>query len=143
MNNEKLVGTKVALINNDKVLAILRDDKPNIDFPGMWDFPGGARDDDETPMQVATREIKEELGLELKPEGILWQKAYPAVAHPGKLAVFVVFHITNEQLAAVVFGDEGKEWKMMTFDEFLSNGEAVPGMQQRLHDYLVFAGVLR
>lgn len=129
-------GTKIALINGSKVLACLRDDKPEIDFPGMWDLPGGAREAGETPFQTAAREVKEELGINITPGEVVWQKMYPSVSRPDRVAAFMVINVTNKQLASVVFGDEGQEWKMMPFEEFLEHKNAVPGMQTRLRDYL-------
>ena len=35
------IGSKVALLCDDKVLTILRDDKPTIPYPNHWDLPGG------------------------------------------------------------------------------------------------------
>ena len=58
-------GTKLALFIGPKVLVILRDDFPNIPYPGHWDFPGGARDGDETPEACVMRETWEEVGLHL------------------------------------------------------------------------------
>lgn len=49
--------------SNEEVLLILRDDKPEIKYPGMWDVPGGNLEGDETPEQCIAREIDEELGL--------------------------------------------------------------------------------
>src|SRR5580765_6170846 len=121
-------GTKVALINNNRVLVILRDDKPGIDFPGMWDLPGGAREDGELPIEVAVREVREEVGLDLKSSRPVWQKIYPAVADPNKTAYFLVFNISDKQLKKAKLGDEGRDWKMVRFEDFLSNKNAVPGM---------------
>ncbi len=130
------IGTKIALINNGQVLASLRDDKPNIDFPGMWDLPGGAREASETPFETVAREIKEELGITITQKEVVWERIYPAVADPTKKAVFMVIHISDEQLKSIVFGDEGQEWKMMTFGKFIHHKNAVSGMQIRLRDYL-------
>ncbi len=130
------IGTKLALINNGQVLVMLRDDNPSINFPGMWDFPGGAREHGESPIQVAVREVKEELGIDISSEGVVWEKVYLAVIDPTKDAVFMVINISDEELKSVVFGDEGKEWKMMSFDDFMNHKNAVPGMQTRLKDYL-------
>ncbi|MCF6316826.1 MAG: hypothetical protein L3J30_11205 [Marinosulfonomonas sp.] len=33
-------GAKPALIRGGHVLTLLRDEKPDIPFPDMWDFPG-------------------------------------------------------------------------------------------------------
>ncbi len=94
-------------------------------------------------MEVAIREIKEELAVALNPKELLWQNTYPAVAHPGMKALFMVFALSDSQLKSVKFGNEGREWKMVTFEDFLSNNRAVPGMKTRLRDYLVFAHLLR
>lgn len=130
------VGTKIALVNKDRVLAILREDKPGLDFSGMWDLPGGAREGHETPIQTVIREVNEELGLYITPEEIVWQKVFPAVLNPSRKALFMVVNITDEQLDAVIFGDEGREWKMMPFEEFINHQNAVTGMQTRVRDYL-------
>ena len=34
-------GCKIALFCGDKLLTILRDDKPSIPWPNMWELPGG------------------------------------------------------------------------------------------------------
>lgn len=45
-----------------RVLLQLRDDKPEIAFPNMWTFFGGAAEGDESPEQAIYREVEEELG---------------------------------------------------------------------------------
>ena len=45
---------------------MLRDDKPGIPYPNMWDIPGGHVDDGETPEQCIVREMKEEMDLNLE-----------------------------------------------------------------------------
>ena len=44
MNELAFQGVKVALINNGKVLTILRDNLPNIPYPNTWDLAGGGRE---------------------------------------------------------------------------------------------------
>ena len=56
-----MAAVSVAVMdNNGKALASLRADYP------VWEFAGGKVDANETPRQAAVREIKEELGLDIR-----------------------------------------------------------------------------
>jgi 8-oxo-dGTP diphosphatase len=53
--------------NDDgEFLLYLRDNKPDIPFPDHWDLIGGHVEEGETPEEALVREVKEELGIELK-----------------------------------------------------------------------------
>ncbi len=47
-------------------LFYMRDDKPEIPFPAHWDLIGGHVEEGETPEEALVREVKEELGYDLK-----------------------------------------------------------------------------
>jgi 8-oxo-dGTP diphosphatase len=49
-----------------KLLIYQRDDRPKIPFPNYWDFFGGHVEAGETPEQALVRELKEEIGVELR-----------------------------------------------------------------------------
>ena len=40
---QEFSGCKIALICDDKLPTILRDDKASIPYPNMWELPGGGR----------------------------------------------------------------------------------------------------
>jgi 8-oxo-dGTP diphosphatase len=50
----------------DRLVVYLRDNKPDIPFPNHWDFFGGHLEAGETPEQALVREVKEEIGVDLK-----------------------------------------------------------------------------
>jgi len=56
------------IFENDKgeLLLYLRDNKPGIPFPLHWDLFGGHVEEGETPEEAVVREVKEELGYDLK-----------------------------------------------------------------------------
>ena len=129
-------GCKIALICDDKLLTILRDDISTIPWPNMWELPGGGREDEETPFECVQREVFEELGLKLEEADILWVKDYQGMLDPDKTSIFMVGTITQEECASIVFGDEGQAYQMMDVSQFLAAAKVIPQLQSRLRDYL-------
>jgi 8-oxo-dGTP diphosphatase len=88
-NGQEILQIAMVLLfdRHNRLLVYLRDDKPDIPFPGHWDFFGGHLEDRETPDEALVREVKEELDVDLKQ----WQffrtyqclqgDAYPNVKH--------------------------------------------------------------
>lgn len=129
-------GSKIALICDDKLLTILRDDKASIPYPNMWELPGGGREGEETPFECVQREVFEELSLKLEETDIVWAKDYQGMLDPDKTSIFMVGTITQEEFANIVFGDEGQAYQMMDVSQFLSDKKVIPQLQDRLKDYL-------
>ena len=129
-------GCKIALLCDDKLLTILRDDISTIPWPNMWELPGGGREGEETPFECVQREVFEELGLKLEEADILWVKAYQGILDPDKTSIFMVGTITQEEFASIVFGDEGQGYKLVRLEEFLASDRVVPQLQERVRDYL-------
>ncbi|MEZ7630804.1 NUDIX hydrolase [Streptococcus sp. 27098_8_75] len=129
-------GCKIALICDNKLLTILRDDIPIIPWPNMWELPGGGREGEETPFECVQREVFEELGLKLEEEDILWVKDYQGMLDPDKTSIFMAGTITQEECASIVFGYEGQAYQMMDVSQFLADEKVIPQLQDRLRDYL-------
>jgi len=69
------VGTSIIFHNSrHEVMLVLRDDKPSIICPNMWDLPGGHVESDETPAECIVREMLEE--IEVNVEGCELFKVY-------------------------------------------------------------------
>jgi 8-oxo-dGTP diphosphatase len=64
---EKDQGCTLLFLNpRGEVLMLLRDDKPGIPYPNMWDLPGGHLEQGEGPQEGICREMQEELpGVDL------------------------------------------------------------------------------
>ena len=129
-------GCKIALISDDKLLTILRDDISTIPWPNMWELPGGGREAEETPFECVQREVFEELGLKLEEAAIDWAKEYQGMLDPDETSIFMVGTITQEDFASIAFGDEGQAYQMMDVSQFLSDDKVIPQLQSRLSDYL-------
>ena len=129
-------GCKIALICDGQILTLLRDDKPTIPWPNLWELPGGGREGYETPFECAAREVYEELKIQLSKDDIVWSRIYPSMLDENKNSVFLVGKLTQEQFDSIVFGDEGQAYKLMNIEEFLTSSQVVPQLQGRLRDYL-------
>ena len=129
-------GCKIALLCDDKLLTILRDDKASIPYPNMWELPGGGREGEETPFECVQREVFEELSLKLEEAAIVWAKEYKGMLDPDKTSIFMVGSITQEDFASIAFGDEGQAYQLMDVSQFLADEKVIPQLQDRLRDYL-------
>ncbi|RYH06399.1 NUDIX hydrolase [Tropicimonas sp. IMCC6043] len=136
MSDDAFSGAKLALLVGPDVLTILRDERPGIAFPGLWDLPGGGREGDESPLDCLLRELWEELGLVLDPWSLRWRRRYGGVL-PGQGATwFFAARLDTFDPGEVRFGDEGQEWRLMPATEFIASERAVPHMRTRLRRYL-------
>jgi 8-oxo-dGTP diphosphatase len=129
-------GVKIALLLGGDILTYLRDDKPTIPWPAHWDLPGGGREGDETPTDCIIREILEEFAFQLDPSQIIHTRVLPAPSPGQPASVFMVGHVTADQIASIRFGSEGQRWQMMPVEAFLSHPQAVSSLKTRLAQYL-------
>ncbi len=134
MTCEKFSGAKIALFIGGRLAIILRDDLPDIPYPGHWDLPGGGREGDETPLSCALRETREELGL-IVPEGsVRWARGFDSAA--SDRTWFCAAHLPGRAAREIVFGNEGQRWELVDPDIYLHARLNIPHLAERLSTYL-------
>ncbi|MFA6588343.1 MAG: NUDIX domain-containing protein [Patescibacteria group bacterium] len=102
-----------------KLLIYLRDNKPGIPFPNCWDLFGGHVEENETAEQALTREVSEELGIELKEINhfrdyeVLEGDAYPNIKH-------IFWSRLDQDVTDLRLGEDGQELRAISLIERIS-----------------------
>ncbi|MBL4930149.1 NUDIX hydrolase [Fuscibacter oryzae] len=131
MITNAFAGAKVALLCQGRILTYLRDDRPGLPWAGLWDLPGGGREGGESPVDCLLREVREEFGLRLLSQRLIWSRAFPSMNDPAQAGWFFAGHITSHEIAAIRFGNEGQRWQMVALDLWLARADAVGPLQAR------------
>lgn len=129
-------GAKLALFLGDDLLVIRRDDKPDIPYPGHWDLPGGGREGIETPQECALRETREEVGLVVRSNDLIWSSRY---RRPHGTVWFFVAHRPAAEQAEIRFGNEGQGWQLMSPDAYCAHPLSITPFRTQLRRYLAQA----
>ncbi|MEZ5721413.1 MAG: NUDIX hydrolase [Paracoccaceae bacterium] len=124
-------GAKLVLLIGGRLLTLLRDDIPTISYPGWWDMPGGGREGDESPEACVLRETREEFGLVLSPEALVWRARFDSPTTGGR-SVWFAARLGAEAEREIEFGDEGQGWLLMSPEAWLAHPRAVPHFKSRV-----------
>lgn len=128
-------GAKLILVHDGRLLTYLRDDRAGLPFPACWDLPGGGREGDESPMDCALRELREEFGLALLPSR-LQGRSFASIQHPGWRSWLFTGQLSPAEVAAIRFGDEGQDWRMMPLADFAAHPRAVPQFRELVRAFI-------
>ena len=66
MHNAQLVEVVAGVIRDARGRILIARRTDGRDLAGLWEFPGGKREPDETPEQALIRELHEELGIDVE-----------------------------------------------------------------------------
>ena len=112
---------------------MLRDDKPDIPFPALWDFPGGGREGDESPDDCVIRETREEIGINLVRRDLVWSRSFSGSS--GSTWLFAA-HLPLRASAGLRLGEEGQKLDLMMPVQYLEHPQSIPHLADRLRLYL-------
>jgi len=115
-----------------RVLLVQRGNEP---FRGMWAFPGGFLNMDETLEQCARRELKEETGLDT-PIRFEELKSFSTVGRDPRGRTISVAFVAEVPLSEVKGGDDAAEARWFPLDEIpqlaFDHGEMLQAALERL-----------
>lgn len=108
-------GTVIARVD-DRALVV------KATYKDYWTFPGGVVDADETPIQAASREVGEELGLNIPPEQLTFSHVLVADKYHLKAYHFVFeTQLTAEDVAKIKLqAEELESYQLLTKEQILS-----------------------
>ena len=99
-----------AIIKEDKVLVMQRSNQMTL--PGMWEFPGGKVEANETEQEALIREIKEELSVTINILDYINEASYDYEFGTVQLKVY-----TAEIISGQIALEEHSDGKWVTADE--------------------------
>lgn len=111
-----VVGAGVLVHKRGKLLMVKRAEEPDI---GMWSFPGGMVEANETPAEAAKREALEEVGLRVELEGVFEVVVYPrSEKRPNPtLPLLIVDYLAKPSAGRVKMNAESSGWGWFTPDQ--------------------------
>ncbi len=112
-----IIPQKAVIKKGDRYLILLRS-KSETAFPGMWDFPGGKLELGEEPFLGVEREVREETGLVVKAEKVVFTYDYE---RPDDVLHFVLYAVTVVvgDLERITLSKEHSEFRFATREEIL------------------------
>jgi 8-oxo-dGTP diphosphatase len=101
--DNKFDSAHIVIKNNNGAVLLLKRSESDEWMPGKWSLPGGGRREEETLIQAAIREIKEETGLNVMPEDLQFLEDISQKQDHA-------FFLTNKAIGTVKLDSENSEF---------------------------------
>ena len=112
------VSMGIILDSEGKILIAQRNLQKN--FGGMWEFPGGKQEANESPEQALIRELKEELSIEVE---VL--RSFPPYDYKDEKIKISFYPIQCKIVGSMIMNNEHEEVKFISIDE-INNFDFAP-----------------
>lgn len=106
-------STDIVVLCQGKVLLLLR---KNIPAKGLWFFPGGSIQKGESPLEAATRELREETGIDSKSLEYVGVRSV-LFREDDIHALSFVFRLVLNDIPKVTLDDESSQYKWCNFTD--------------------------
>ena len=117
-------------------IIVIRRDTGNRHYQLQLDLPGGGREDHESPFETLAREVREELGIMLRPDDVVYAKRYPHSLSRDEDTFFMVTKELVLDTHSIVFGEKGLMYHIITPHEFIHHPQCVQKQKERIVEYL-------
>ena len=117
-DNEYSMSTFIWIVNSDDKILIQLRSKKDDNKPNTYGITGGAVDKGETSLEASIRELKEELGITINKEQLIY------IASERRQKKFFEYYMLNIDIDInnlVLQKDEVEEVKWITLDEYEKN----------------------
>ena len=112
------VSMGIILDSKGKILIAQRNLQKN--FGGMWEFPGGKQEANESPEDALIRELKEELSIEVE---VL--RSFPPYDYKDEKIKISFYPIQCKIVGGMIINNEHEEVKFISIDE-INNFDFAP-----------------
>lgn len=109
---QKQLSVAVGIIRNAEQRFFIARRPDGVHMAGMWEFPGGKVEEDETSEQALIRELREETGIEASNPTPLGEKSFATSERIITLHFFLV-----ESWQGEPYGREGQASRWVSVDE--------------------------
>jgi 8-oxo-dGTP diphosphatase len=99
-----LIRVAAAIIENEQGLLLIARRKPEKSQGGLWEFPGGKLEEEESPEACLRRELMEEMGIEIDVQAYFginehWYGDFPIqlIAYRAKFIAGVIALIDHDE----------------------------------------------
>lgn len=116
-----MIDVVAAIIRNDEGKILIAQRNLNKSQGGLWEFPGGKIESNETKEEAIVREIKEELNMDIVCDSYFDEKVYE---YSDKTIRLIALNCTMINDRYEVLEHEQVKW--ISFDEF-NDYEFAPG----------------
>jgi len=123
-----MFGVVGVLRRDDRLLLIQRSEL--VRAGGMWCFPGGEIERDETAAKAVVRELHEEIGLDVKAERRLW-----SMLSEDKRLHLEWWEVSADSIDVRMNHAEVKAYKWLTVEEIRSQEDLLPNNLEFLDLY--------
>lgn len=115
-NKLHIVAVTAVIRNKDGKFLVVKRHPREITFPNKWSFPGGKVEGNDSIEQALVREVKEEIGLKMKPGKILLKDA--CFTRPDGQTVKVLAYLVEVEEGEVKFdANDFTEYRWVTTEE--------------------------